>query len=217
MNSTKIIVSALLGFFINAASAQQNSANIGYTSDYFYRGASIAEESVQSSISSSYELSSVTLSAGAFTNQAVENGSDVYILTAGASKSFADDLVSVYGGLNHFENVDGASLFEFAVSADLSVPLSPTVNLYRSFDDDLFTWEIGVSHKFDLEVAGICLHALYGESELTEALESDYFTAGANLSKAISDNAEVILSADYVDSDVSEDEWVFGGAVSINF
>ena len=217
MNSTKIIVTTLLGFFINAASAQQNSANIGYTSDYFYRGAAVAEESVQSSIGASYELSSVTLSAGAFTNQAVENGSDVYILTAGASTSFADDLVSLYGGLNHFEDVDGASLFEFALSAGLSTPLSPTVNLYRSFDDDLFTWEVGVSHKFDLEVVGLCLHALYGESELTEALESDYFTAGANLSKGISDNAEVVLSADYVDSDVAEDEWVFGGAVSIKF
>ena len=91
------------------------------------------------------------------------------------------------------------------------------MNLYRSFDDDLFTWEVGVSHKFDLEVVGLCLHALYGESELTEALESDYFTAGANLSKGISDNAEVVLSADYVDSDVAEDEWVFGGAVSIKF
>lgn len=217
MNTTKIIVTTLLGFIINVASAQQNSANIGYSSDYFYRGAAIAEESVQSSVGTSYELSSVTLSAGAFTNQAVENGSDVYILTAGASKGFADDLVSVYGGLNHFEDVDGASLFEFALSADLNVLLSPTVNLYRSLKDDLFTWEVGVNHKFDLGVAGLCLHALYGESELTETLESDYFTAGANLSRGISDNAEVILSADYVDSDVSEDEWVFGGAISINF
>lgn len=217
MNTTKIIVTALLGFIINAASAQQNSANIGYSSDYFYRGAAVAEESVQSSIGTSYELSSVTLSAGAFTNQAVENGSDVYILTAGASKSFADELVSVYGGLNHVEDVDGASLFEFALSGELNTLLSPTVNLYRSFDDDLFTWEIGVSHKLDLESIGVCLHALYGESELSEVVDSEYFTAGANVSKDISDNADFVLSADYVDSDVSEDEWVFGGSVSIRF
>ena len=35
MNTTKIIVTSLLGFIINVASAQQNSANIGYSSDYF--------------------------------------------------------------------------------------------------------------------------------------------------------------------------------------
>ena len=39
MNSTKLLVTALLGFIINVASAQNYNAGLGYASDYFYRGA----------------------------------------------------------------------------------------------------------------------------------------------------------------------------------
>jgi len=218
MNTTKIIVTTLLGFIINAASAQNFSANLGYASDYFYRGALKSEEAVQSSIGFDTEVGGFGLSASAFTNQSVDVGSDSYQLALGASKSFADDLVTAYGGLNHFEDIDGEALFEAAISLSANVLLSPTLNLYRSIDgEDLFTWEVGVNHKFDLDVVALCVHGLYGETDLTSSLDSDYYVLGAKASKAISDSADLSVGADFVDSDLTDREWVFSTAVSINF
>jgi len=65
MNSTKIVVTALLGFIINVASAQSYNAGLGYASDYFYRGALKSEEAVQASFGVKTEIEGLNVSAGA--------------------------------------------------------------------------------------------------------------------------------------------------------
>lgn len=210
-------MTALLGFIINVASAQDFSADLKYVSDYFYRGIAKSEEAIQSSIALNTEAAGLNISAGAFTSQSVNAGADSYQFTIGASKSFADDLVSFYGGLNHFEDVDGEAIFEFGLSTSLNVLLNPTLNIFRSFEDELFTWELGANHKFDLGFSNLCLHASYGESEITEALEVDYYNVGALASKSISDNADLLLGADFIDTDSIDQEWVFSTGISINF
>ena len=35
--------------------------------------------------------------------------------------------------------------------------------------------------------------------------------------KAISDNADLLLGADFIDSDLIDQEWVFSTGISINF
>jgi hypothetical protein len=218
MNTTKIIVTTLLGFIINAASAQNFSADIGYVSDYFYRGSLKSEEAIQSSIGFNSEAGGLGFSGSAFTNQSVDVGLDSYQLALGVSKSFADDLVTAYGGLNHFEDGDGEALLEAAISLSANVLLSPTLNLYRSIEgDDLFTWEVGVNYKFDLDVVELCVHGLYGETDLTSSLDSDYYLIGTQVSKSISDSANLLVGADFINSDLAEREWVFSTAVSINF
>ena len=39
-------------------------------------------------------------------------------------------------------------------------------------------------NKFDLGFSNLCVHASYGESEVTEALEVDYYNVGALASKS---------------------------------
>ena len=216
MNSTKLLVTALLGFIINVASAQNYSAGLGYASDYFYRGALKSEEAVQASFGAKAELGSLDVSARAFTNQAVDNGSDSYQLNLCVGKSLGD-LLSIYGGLNHFEDVAGEALFEAKVGLGLDTLLSPSVNVYRSFSDDLYTFEAGINHQFDFEVAELCLHASAGNTDLTEAIDSDYYAFGAKISRDLAENAKVAVSADRVDSDLIDSEWVFGLSVSTNF
>ena len=216
MNSTKIVVTALLGFIINVASAQNYNAGLGYASDYFYRGALKSEESVQASIGAQTELGGFNVSAGAFTNQAVDGGSDSYQLTLGAGKSLGD-LLSVYGGLNHFEDVAGEALFEAKIGLGFDTLLSPNVNVYRSFDDDLYTFELGVNHKFESELADLCVHASVGNTDLTETVDSDYYVIGAKASKSLAESADLAISVDRVDSDLIEEEWVVGVGVSTSF
>lgn len=216
MNSTKLIVTALLGLIINVASAQNYSAELGYASDYFYRGGLKSEEAVQASFVAKTELSGLDVSARVFTNQAVSSGSDSYQLNLCAGKSI-NDLLSIYGGLNHFEDVTGDALFEAKIAVKLKALLSPSVNVYRSFDDDLYTFEVGVKHQFEFNLADLCLHASAGNTDLTESLDSDYYAFGAKASRDFAQNASIALSVDRIDSDLIDSEWVFGVSVSTNF
>jgi hypothetical protein len=216
MNSAKLLVTALLGFIINVGSAQNYSAELGYASDYFYRGALKSEEAVQASFGAKTEIGGFDVGARAFTNQAVDAGADSYQLNLCVGKSLGD-LVSVYGGLNHFEDVAGEALFEAKVGLGFETLLSPSVNVYRSFEADLYTFEAGINHQFDFEVAELCVHASAGNTDLTEATDSDYYAFGSKVSRDLAENASVAISADRVDSDLIDSEWVFGLSVSTNF
>ena len=216
MNSTKLLVTALQGFIINVASAQNYSAGLGYASDYFYRGALKSEEAVQASFGAKTELGGLDVSAGAFTNQSVDNGTDSYQLTLGAGKS-VNDLLSVYGGLNHFEDVAGEALFEAQLGLGVKPVLSPSLNVFRSFDNDWYTVELGLPNKFDFDVAELCEHGAIGNTDLRDTVDSDYYTVGAKVSRDLAENSSIAISADRVDSDLIDEEWVFGLSVSTKF
>ena len=130
------IVSLLLAFglSINAASAG-NSAKIGYASDFFYRGAQKAEESVQASVMLGHSFGSVNGSLHVCTNQAVDSGNDSYHMGAGVGTSFLDGLLSAYAGINHFEDVPGDSLAEVEIRVSIDTLLTPSVSVFRNLDD----------------------------------------------------------------------------------
>jgi len=217
MKNTKIIITALLGLFINVASAENYSAEIRYTSDYFYRGALKSDQAVQSSVGLSASGGGLGFSAGAFTNQAVDSGSDTYILSAGISKSFVDELLSAYVGVNHVEDVAGAAALEAQVSIGLNWPLSPNLSVYRDLDDSLYTYELALSHELDLEVLSLGLNGSIGNTETSSSADNSYYTVGAVASRSLSDNSTVSLGVTHVDSDTISNEYVFDFGVAIKF
>jgi len=214
---TKIISTLLaLGIITNAAIAG-NSARIGYASDYFYRGAQKAEESVQTSLRLGHSLSILEASFHVCSNHAVDTGNDSYHMGAGFGKSFADDLLSAYVGINHFEDVPGSALSEVEARFSLGVPLSPSVAVFRDLDDSLYTFEVGVSYGVDTEVADISLSASFGNTELSSTSDVDYYNVGADATKSLSETTDLGLSVDYIDADNIEDEFVFGAALTFKF
>lgn len=215
---TKIVSLLLaLGLTTNAAFSG-NSAQVGYASDFFYRGAQKAEQSVQSSVKLGSALGGVDLSAHACTNQSVDAGVDSYNLGAGVGKSFSDGLLSVYAGVNHFEDRPGDALSEFQVGISSNVALNPSVAVYRDFDESLYTVELAVGHSFDLSVASLDLSASVGNTDLTNSTDRTYYTVGADISKSISENADLSVGVDYVDADdLNEREFVFGTALTVKF
>jgi len=211
------IVSLLLAFglSINAASAG-NSAKIGYASDFFYRGAQKAEESVQTSLMLGHSLGSLNGSLHACTNQAVDSGNDSYHIGAGVGTSFADGLLSAYAGINHFEDVPGDALAEVEIRVSIDALLSPSVSVFRNLDDSLYTFEASASYEVDLGFAGLGLGASVGNTELTSSNDTTYYVVGASLSRSIG-AAEGSLSIDYVDADDLDREFVFGTALTFQF
>ena len=211
------IVSLLLAFglSINAASAG-NSAKIGYASDFFYRGAQKAEESVQASVMLGHSFGSLDGSLHACTNQAVDSNNDSYHIGAGVGASFVNGLLSAYVGINHFEDVPGDSLAEVEIRVSVDALLSPSVSVFRNLDDSLYTFEVSASHGIDLGFAELGLGASVGNTELTSSNDTTYYEVGASLSRSIG-AAEGSLSIDYVDADDLDREFVFGTALTFQF
>ena len=212
------IVSLLLAFglSINAASAG-NSAKIGYASDFFYRGAQKAEESVQASVMLGHSFGSVNGSLHVCTNQAVDSGSDSYHMGAGLGTSFADGLLSTYAGVNHFEDVPGSSLAEAELRVSFNTALNPSLAVFRDLDESLYTYELGVSHVLETKVADLDLSASYGNTETSATNDTDYYSVGVGVSKSLSDSASLGGSVNYIDADGIEDEFVFGVGLTFNF
>jgi hypothetical protein len=211
------IVSLLLAFGLTNAAFSGNSAKIGYASDFFYRGAQKAEESIQASVGLGSSVGGLDLSAHACTNQAVDAGNDSYHLGVGAGKSFADGLLSAYVGVSHFEDKPGDALSEFEVGISSNTVLNPSLSVFRNFDDSLYTVEAGVSHELDLDVASVEVDASIGNTDLTDSTDRTYYSVGVAASKSLSDSAGIQIGLDYVDADDVDREFVLGTALTFNF
>lgn len=204
-----------LGLITNAALA--SSASIGYASDFFYRGEQKALESFQSKVDYGTSVFGLDALLHACTNQSIDQGVDSYGFSAAAGKSFSDGLIALYGGFNHYEDVPGEALSEVFVKASSNIILNPSVTIYRNVDDELFTYEGGISHSFDLSIASLNLDASVGNTEVTESDDRTYYSAGAGLSRQIGAGVDLGVSVDLVDSDDIEREFVFAGGLTLEF
>jgi hypothetical protein len=217
MKTTKLIITTLLGFFINAASAGNFSLETKYASDYFFRGTLQAEESVQAGLGISGKVSGVDYSAKAFTNQSVNTGTDSYIFAGGISSSFMESLAKVYLGLNHVENVSGGAALEANLVVSLDTVLSPTLSLFRDLDDSLYTSELSISHTFNSEICDLTASASAGNTDVSNSEDNTYYTAGLEASRSLGEKSSVGLSLLRVDSESIGDEYVVGLGISTQF
>lgn len=205
-----------LGLIINVANAG-NSVRIGYASDYFYRGVQKAEESIQASLRLGHSLGSLDGSLHVCSNQAVDAGNDSYHMGAGVGTSFLDGLLSAYAGINHFEDSPGSSLAEAEVRVSFDTLLTPSLSVFRDLDESLYTYELSVSHTLETKLADLGLSASYGNTETSSSNDTDYYSAGVSVSKALSDAASLGGSVNYIDADGIDDEFVLGVGLTFNF
>jgi hypothetical protein len=216
MKNKLITIIALLGLTINVASAGNGSAGIGYASDYFREGSLVSAEALQAS--ASYELKAGGLDAGlgVFTNQPTDGGVDTYIIDASISKAL-NDTFSASLGLEHTEFVAGVATLDVTASVSLNAILNPSLTVKRDTEDDLYVVEVSASHDLDFEVAKLRLGALYGNSDVSATSNVDYYSVGAQVSRSLSENSSVEASLDYVDSDLIENESIFGVGITVKF
>ena len=217
MKKTKLIITALLGFFINAASAETYSLGTKYASDYFFRGSLMTQESIQADLGVNGEVFGLDYSANAFTNQSVESGVDTYILNAGLSTSFFGDLLETYAGIGHIENVSGEALMEASLRLSIDTLLSPTVSFFRNLDESLYTSELSLSHDLDLDFASLGILGSIGISDLTNSNSETYYSLGENASRSIAEKSQISFGVERVDSNLIEAEYVFALGVSTQF
>ena len=217
MKTTTLIISALFGFFINAALAGNYTLQTKYSSDYFYRGSLKAEESIRLGVGVSGKILDLDYTVGAFSNQSINSGTDTYILSTGVSKSFLDGLLSVYAGVNHVEDLDGASIMEGEINLKFDSILSPTVSIFRDLDTDNWTTELSLSHQVNLKLANLEIQGSAGNTENSSSQEETYYSVGAEFSRPLTESSTIALDVSRVDSDSINEEYVLGLGVSVNF
>jgi len=210
-----ILVTALLGFFINAASAEeanlQGDVGLEYTSQNYFRGQSVSEEALQASIGADFNVGGLGAFVDFLTSQSLEAGEDKFDTSVGVQTSFLDDALSVSVGLLHYEYTAGDAELEGFVGATYNTILSPTMRFYRNTDESLSTYEAAVSHGFDVGVADLTLGAGIGVTDLTTAVDSDYYELSALASRPISDSVDAFATFRYNDADNRSKYDTFGG------
>lgn len=214
MKNKLLTLTALAVFSINAASA--GSLSTGYGSDVFRRGSLIAEDSLQTSASYDTTKSGFDVSVGAQTAHSAGADSDVYILSGGIGKSLGS-LLSVYGGIEHFEQIDGASNLDVVLSADFDTVLNPTVSVARNVDEDQYTFEAGVSHAISVNSIDLSIRGTLGNTDLNSGDNIDYYSVGISASKNLAKNLVLSLSADQVNSDAIESDYIVAAALTASF
>lgn len=215
---TKLIVLALCSALtLNAASAESTgSFGLGYASDSYFRGAEISAEAAQLTLGAEANLGTVKLEAGVFSNQATGNNANANILDIGVSRTFTEDLINVYGGLKNIDIEGVDSRLDAVVSVGLSTVLSPTLTVARSTDDDLWTYELGISHTFVTELADIKLCGLAGSTDLTGSTERDYVGAGLTVSKSYG-SVEPYAGIKVIKPEGADRDTVIGAGITFNF
>lgn len=214
MKNKLLTLAALAVFSINAASA--GSLSTGYGSDVFRRGSLIAEDSLQTSASYVTTKSGFDVSVGAQTAHGAGADGDVYILSGGIGKSLGS-LLSVYGGIEHFEQLDGASNLDVVLSADFDTLLSPTLSVARNVDVNQYTFEAGLSHDISINNIDFSVRGTLGNTDLNTGDNIDYYSVGISASKNLAKNLVLSLSADQVNSDAIESDCIVAAALTASF
>ena len=217
-----ILITALLGFFINAASAEapnlSGDMGLEYSSQHYFRGQRVSTDTLQASVGADFDIAGLGAFVDYSTNQSLDVGDDKHDTSAGVKTSFLDDSISVSVGLFHYEYTEGTSELEGFVGATYNSVLSPTVRLYRNTDQNLSTYEASVSHSLDLGIVDLRLGAGIGVTDLTPDNESDYYELSASASRSLTDSVDAFASFSYNDADNRTDSDTFGGfGLSVKF
>ena len=198
----KLIITALLcALNINArADSHTPKANIGlgYVSDFVYRGSAVSTEATQWKLGGNVGLNGVDVFANVLHNDAFA-GDDATFITAGVGKSFADNLLDAYIGIED-RKINNDNTLDVLLVGELNTVLSPSVVLARNTEDSLYTYELNLRHSIDSEIGKFCIVGGIGTTDVTDTVERDYTSVGVEYCKAI---GEIDLNAGVyvVDSD----------------
>jgi len=186
---TKIILTALLcALNINAVTAVdkvKGQLDVSYASDYYFRGASLGQDSIQASTGASVNINNLDVFADVFTNQTTgDDTGNTDIVTIGVGGNIAS-LLDVYVGLVNVD-IDGTgSELDGFITFNLETLLSPSLSVYRNTDDELYTVEGSLSHTIVTDPLDIKVTASAGTTDVTSSDTRTYVGGAVKLSKTV--------------------------------
>jgi hypothetical protein len=216
---TKLKLLALVcALTINAGATQtgtsgfQGELGLGYTSDYYFRGGKVSDESTQIQAKLSTDIGVAGAYVSAFANQGLQSA-DSYQFAVGLSKSYGS--IDMELGYLHLEDIPGDARGELFVSLGLDTVLSPSVTINQDLDDSLTSGELELSHTIDIDVADLTITGVAGVSD-TLAGDTNYYEIGGSLNREFG-SLVASLGVDYVDAENVDSETVFSAGIGIKF
>ena len=215
MKKITSIIALLCAININANAEHINgSAQIGYKSDYYFRGENVSGKALGLEVGASGRVGKVDLFVNHHTNQP-ETGADFSLTAAGAGISLIDDLLSLYGGVLNQKTDGGGSDLDVFLSGNISTVVDVQLSVYRDTSDDLYTFEGSLSKSFDLDVVTLNTSVDGGTTE-NVGNDTSYYGATLSLSKDI-ENVTLEAGGSFINgSDIDNDEICFA-SVSFKF
>ena len=214
---TKLVILALLSAFsinVSAKSAANGQLSVGYATESYFRGSQISEDAVELQVSANGVVNGLDVFADVLSVQSNE-GTDTDFATIGLGKQI-NDLVTLYGGLININPEGASSQLDAFISANLDLPLSPSVSVYRDTDDDLYTYEASISKTFDVGFAELDLGGSLGSTDLVAGGERHYGGVTAQLKKKI-DNVCLHAGVSLIDVEDLDVDTVVSAGVTFKF
>ena len=216
------LITVLLGLSINAASAEAPAVNgeVGakYASDYLRRGEVLSAEALQAQVGFNIGLEAVDLYGDLFTNQSTEStGTDTDEATFGITTGLFDDALNAYIGVYNTDTGVGDADLETFAALRFNTLLTPTLSIYRDTDDSLYTFEGQVSYDLDLEIVGIELTGILGNTDTSTTNDSTYYGAKVTATKTVKENINLYTDLALSDTDTRDNETVWGIGLTVVF
>ncbi len=198
------------------------STGVDFTSQYVFRGVSLADDAVQPYVEASYGDFTVGgwFSTGIGANSIFAGDEfDLYVgYSVPLDSSISLDLGATYyhypQGGDFFETKDGAAgTYEVSAAVGFGdVPLSPTVAAYYDLTLEAFTLEGGVGHSVEIgEAQSLDLGLTVGVVD-GDGFSYEWGTASAAVSHAFSDDVSAYIGANFALN--SEDVLDFDSAIN---
>lgn len=218
---TAFVAAATLAYSVNAAdnksdaSAISGSVSTGYSTENYYRGADLGDDTLNVGVELTGSVAGVSVFGSVDTDQSIEDSADQYYITTGiASKLFGLDLTT---GYLHTEGVPGDATDELFAKLSTDKLLNLSASVYYELDDELWTTELGVSESIELALAKLTGHASVGNTEVSSSNDRTYYVIGANLTRELAQNVDVVAGVDYVDADDIGDDTCFHAGIQLKF
>lgn len=186
------------------ASALSVTLDVTYVSDYVFRGAKLADASVQPSVEAAYG----DFYAGLWHTSELSHNDGATETDLYAGYGFAvTDIISLDAGVTRY-TYDGGSQFdstEAFVGAAADVLLSPSLYYYYDFDWEVSTVEASIGYSFPIDAikASLDLSGKVGYVKAHDAPagvidDYTYFVAGVAIPFALSETATLTVGGEYV-------------------
>ncbi len=204
--------------------------DVAYVSNYVFRGALRAEDSIQPSIEASYKDIYAGVWLSDEMNSSSSNETDFY---AGYNLAINETFSADFGVTRYtYESASGLDSTEVYGGLKANVLLSPSVYYYYDFDRDVSSYIASIGHSLPIAKLGLSvdLSATFGYIQIPgDNQDYSYWGVGAAVPYKLSDAAKLTAGVNYTHADSAnlpaaarstsrdQDEVAFSVGLSVGF
>lgn len=213
---TTVALATTLGCAMANAQDYTLTLDLTYESDYVFRGAWLADETLMPSV----EIAIDNFYAGIWSAQPLTDSYDNEVDFYGGWGFEVNETLSidVGGCVYYYPETDGDSTFEMYVGAAWDVDFSPAIYAYYDLDLEALTLETSIGKSFEInDTTSLDLAAYLGWVDPDAGSSYFYYGASADVVYSLTDTASASVGLRYADMEDGDDQFWFGTSITTGF